>query len=348
MVVRHHLSGVTGGLFTAFPLTALLPVPILPVVQMLEREMTRYTPLTSLPDLVVPLGALVLLLLLAPAAMAQTPDAQEGYLLSGKLHAEPDSFSDEVQAIGRDERVRVVPVADEEGWHVVYRAGESQPLGYTFRPFISRLGSSDLAALQADGEQPLTPATTEDDKLPGVVFSESLTDDGVLVQVEEWANVRVGPGVSTEAFGVIRPHVPFRVLEVNRGWGKIKLEGEHEYGYVSGSLLHRVDEPEDEPAQESVAEDAEARTAFTISGASAGGSATLGDDEEAGEAPEEAGVEETTGVVYVTRTGHKYHRADCKHLRSVKFAMPLAEAMQDFAPCRTCTPPTRPLDEPEP
>lgn len=282
----------------------------------------------------------VLSTLLAAPAIAQP--AQEGYLLAGKLHAEPDSFSGEVAAIGRDERVRVVPVEGEAGWHAVYRDGESQPAGYAFRPFVSRLGSSELAALQSD-DGPITSPTPEDDgKLPGVVFADGLTaSDGVLVRVEQWANVRTGPGVGNEAFGVIRPGVPFRVLEIDRGWGKVQLGGEPPFGYVSGSLLRRVEEPAaaapvaegpEEPEEET-----SPRTTLTITGAAAGGSATLGEAAGAEDAP---GLEETTGIVYVTRTGHKYHRADCKHLRSIKFAMPLAEAMLDFAPCRTCNPPT--------
>lgn len=306
---------------------------------MVEKEMLRSLPhrLASLLFVVLALGAL------ATTGRAQSDPASEGYLLDGKLHAEPDSFSDEVAPLSRNERVRVVPVPDEAGWHAVYRLGDGQPVGYAFRPFVSRLSSSELDALQSDGA-PLAPqATSSDDdgKLPGVVFADA-EGEGVLVRVEQWANVRTGPGVSHEAFGVIRPDVPFHVLQIDRGWGKVRLEGPHPYGYVSGSLLHRVTEPVAETQAP-----AEPRTTLTISGASAGGSATLGDAAEAEEAA--PGLEETTGIVYVTRTGHKYHRADCKHLRSVKFAMPLAEAMLDFAPCRTCTPPTSlPDDEPMP
>src|SRR5690606_30467343 len=296
--------------------------------------------LPSLLLVVIALGVL------ATAGMAQTGTAQEGYLLDGKLHAEPDSFSDEVAPLSRDERVRVVPIEDEAGWYAVYRSGEGQPAGYAFRPFVSRLGSSELAALQSDGVPLASQATVSDDdgKLPGIVFAETEAR-GVLVRVEQWANVRTGPGISYDAFGVIRPDVPFRVLEIERGWGKVELEGAHRYGYVSGSLLHRVMEPVVETPMPAPAEP-EPHTSLTISGASAGGSATLGEAAEAEAAP---GLEETTGIVYVTRTGHKYHRADCKHLRSVKFAMPLAEAMLDFAPCRTCAPPTSlPTDEPTP
>ena len=292
------------------------------------------------------LGLAVLLLAAWPVA-AQTPAgqpsvpeaapaAQEGYLLADELYAAPDSFSDKVPAVGRTERVRVVPVDGKEGWHAVYTDGAAEPSGYAFRPYVSRLGTSDLAALQqSDGTE---------GRLPEVVFAEGLTEaDGVLTRVEVWANVRVGPGVSAEAFGVLRPDVPFRVVAVERGWGKVKLQGEPGFGYVAGSLLRRVEEAVAAEAEE---EAGSGRSALTVSGASAGGSATLGD---AAEAEDVSGVEETTGIVYVTRTGHKYHRATCKHLRSVKFALPLAEAMMDFAPCRTCRPPTRlPDDLPAP
>lgn len=300
------------------------------------------------------LGLAVFLLTAWPTA-AQTPSsapaetsvAQQGYLLVGELHAEPDPSSDVTPTIGRDERVSVVPVDGKAGWHAVYRDGADQPIGYAFRPFVSRLGSADLAALQQpDGTQipKRSPSEAGRDRLPAVVLAEGLSaEHGVLTRVEEWANVRVGPGVGTEAFGVLRPDVSFRVIAIERGWGKIKLQGDPEYGYVSGSLLHRVEETE-EPVVADVEPDS-GRSVLTISGASAGGSATLGDAEDGAEVEEVAGVEETTGIVYVTRTGHKYHRATCKHLRSVKFAMPLAEAMMDFAPCRTCRPPTQVPDD---
>ena len=153
-----------------------------------------------------------------------------------------------------------------------------------------------------------------------------------------------GPGVTNEAFGVIRPFTPFRVVTIDRGWGKVLLSGEPSAGYVSGSLLHRVDEP----VAESVAEATQGGVALTgeaAGGRSSLGGAIVGDPTAGDEATEEAdapGIEETTGIVYVTRTGRKYHRANCKHLRSVKFAIPIAEAMLDFAPCRTCVPPVQP------
>lgn len=45
------------------------------------------------------------------------------------------------------------------------------------------------------------------------------------------------------------------------------------------------------------------------------------------------------GQVYVTRTGAKYHRGDCKWLRYSKIPISLEEAKQQYGPCRTCNPP---------
>lgn len=307
------------------------------------------------------LGLLFLCAMAAPS-LAQTPDAppvrdvsEEGYLLAGKLHQTPDPFSDEVQPVGRDERVRIVPAVGAPGWFAVYRIGETTPSGFAFRPYVSNLGSSDLAALQQPDGQAIpqrnptqTPSDGAEGRLPSVVFVEGLTRaDGVLTQVEQWANVRSGPGVGNEAFGVIRPFSPFRVVEIDRGWGKVLLQDEPGVGYVSGSLLHSVDEPDEAPIAETRPQPAQ------ITGGAAGGRSTSGraivgvpvdgDPAAVGDeavTEEEPGLEETTGIVYVTRTGKKYHRADCTHLRSMKFALPLAEAMLDFAPCRTCRPPT--------
>ncbi|MBT0663535.1 YHYH domain-containing protein [Geobacter pelophilus] len=43
-------------------------------------------------------------------------------------------------------------------------------------------------------------------------------------------------------------------------------------------------------------------------------------------------------AVYVTRTGHKYHRDGCRHLKS-KIPISLADARVSYSPCKVCTPP---------
>lgn len=44
-------------------------------------------------------------------------------------------------------------------------------------------------------------------------------------------------------------------------------------------------------------------------------------------------------IVYVTRSGTKYHRAGCRHLSKSMIPMPLKEAVQRYAPCSVCRPP---------
>lgn len=45
-------------------------------------------------------------------------------------------------------------------------------------------------------------------------------------------------------------------------------------------------------------------------------------------------------VVYITRTGEKYHRGTCSYLKSSKIAVTLQEAVsRGFTPCSRCNPP---------
>jgi hypothetical protein len=44
-------------------------------------------------------------------------------------------------------------------------------------------------------------------------------------------------------------------------------------------------------------------------------------------------------TVYVTRTGKKYHRDGCVHLKS-RIPISLKEAKARYAPCKVCMPPT--------
>jgi hypothetical protein len=48
---------------------------------------------------------------------------------------------------------------------------------------------------------------------------------------------------------------------------------------------------------------------------------------------------EPTVTVYVTRTGEKYHRDDCRYLLRNKIAMQLDQAAARFSPCSVCLPP---------
>ena len=44
-------------------------------------------------------------------------------------------------------------------------------------------------------------------------------------------------------------------------------------------------------------------------------------------------------IVYITRTGSKYHRGTCRHLSESKIPMDLEEARRVLEPCKVCQPP---------
>jgi hypothetical protein len=49
--------------------------------------------------------------------------------------------------------------------------------------------------------------------------------------------------------------------------------------------------------------------------------------------------DESRATVYVTRTGERYHRGSCHHLRRSKFAVSISEAKrQGYTPCKVCRP----------
>ena len=54
----------------------------------------------------------------------------------------------------------------------------------------------------------------------------------------------------------------------------------------------------------------------------------------------EAAQDPATITVYITETGEKYHRGDCRYLRQSKIAVSLKEAIQrGYGPCSVCKPP---------
>ncbi len=52
-----------------------------------------------------------------------------------------------------------------------------------------------------------------------------------------------------------------------------------------------------------------------------------------------AQVQPKTEIVYVTRTGSKYHRGTCSYLRKSKIPMDLKLAASNYSPCSVCRPP---------
>jgi hypothetical protein len=62
------------------------------------------------------------------------------------------------------------------------------------------------------------------------------------------------------------------------------------------------------------------------------------DKEEIKEPP--ATPQEKEIIVYITRTGKKYHRAGCRYLKKSKIPITLKEAKRrGYTPCKVCKPP---------
>ena len=48
-----------------------------------------------------------------------------------------------------------------------------------------------------------------------------------------------------------------------------------------------------------------------------------------------------TQTVYITKTGKKYHRVDCKYLSKSSYSINLSDAKaKGYEPCKVCKPPT--------
>ena len=45
-------------------------------------------------------------------------------------------------------------------------------------------------------------------------------------------------------------------------------------------------------------------------------------------------------IVYITKSGAKYHRSECRHLSKSKTPIDLKSAKEKYSPCGTCKPPS--------
>jgi hypothetical protein len=50
--------------------------------------------------------------------------------------------------------------------------------------------------------------------------------------------------------------------------------------------------------------------------------------------------EEKEIIVYITKSGTKYHRSECRHLSKSKVPIDLESAKEKYSPCSTCKPPS--------
>jgi hypothetical protein len=292
---------------------------------------------------------------------------QVGYLLTADLFTRPSVLAVSAGPISRSERVRVVPYPDRRGWFEVYSASDSRLLGYAYQPYVSRFGAEGPEALPLP-EAGVVPAAAEIEEqrsvslpsppppgrqLPEVAFSEPHASS-VRCTVRLWSNVRHGPGLGYEAFGVIRPGVPFGVQTMEEGWGMVGLE-QYGVGYVSHDLLGCT------PAA-TVPAPLAPLPIGAVSFPHSGELAAAGPAHDFPVAPQSkhdpathgatqasalralltaAGIDPET-VVYVAPTNGRFHRKTCEHLSEEPHPLSLTEAMMDHPPCARCVPLTLP------
>jgi len=111
-----------------------------------------------------------------------------------------------------------------------------------------------------------------------------------------------------QGYGHAYVRYPFQYMELFRSYERVARE--------SGKGLWAVDSPEQSSHQHS----------STV------------ESENAGKTDAVETKDDGT-LVYVTRSGKKYHREQCRFLSKTKIPMPLDEARRKYSPCSICNPP---------
>ncbi|MCB1188458.1 hypothetical protein KDL29_14945 [bacterium] len=79
-----------------------------------------------------------------------------------------------------------------------------------------------------------------------------------------------------------------------------------------------------------------AQAAYSVNGSAGSFAAQV---MQQGQPLSEREIDPKTYVVYVTKTGKKYHLDGCQYLRQSKIKTTLAEARKAYDPCKVCKPP---------
>lgn len=202
----------------------------------------------------------------------------------------------------KGERVTAEPVPDAEGWYVIYTHESGAT---TPRGYLL-----NPMIIESTG----TPATTAS------LSADAAPPDGPAQAryALRAANVRAEPSTASVILAQIGEGDEVSVFRYEDGWALIDLtkvtsltergrQLNARMGFVSGELVGRAP-PADSTANAQPATD----------------------------------PVDSANTVYITRTGSKYHRANCRHLRRSKIPTDLEAALANgYEPCRVCHPPTK-------
>lgn len=318
------------------------------------------------------LSLLLALVTLSTAAAQDQPT--EGYVTSLRsIYEAPDANSNTVGFIRPGEYVRLEHVHSLV--YKVYKGDEASAAGYVVYPKVSPdkntgpASPTEVVASQTRGVSASTGTIRRTSGDPGDVTVGTVTDYSTAVRaasygslrwVHRFSNIRSGTGTDTDIVAQLPPGTPVKIGATIGKWANVfradedVLDPERALGFVHTSLLKEAPPEEkkvvsaptiakEDAAKEDVTNDpsseqgeAEARLA-DVSILQALGSDPVESveshihDGEAGDVAEH--------IVYVTKTGTKYHLESCRHLRKSKRAITLQEARdKKFEACKTCKP----------
>ncbi|NBC15918.1 MAG: hypothetical protein GVY18_01240 [Bacteroidetes bacterium] len=242
------------------------------------------------------------LLLLTLLALDAQAQAITGTLRVNQILREEPDGRLTTTMLEKGEAITAEPIPDAEGWYAIYTHEGSTS---TLRGYLLN------PMIQRTG----TPTTTASLGREG---RDAPARPARVRYIQRAANVRAEPSTSSVVLAHLAAGDEVGVYRYEDGWALVDLaevtsltetgrQLTARLGFVSGELVGRA------PPADSTAN-----------------------------APLDSAPADSTDTVYLTRTGSKYHRATCRHLRRSKIPTDLEAALATgYEPCRVCRPPTK-------
>lgn len=311
----------------------------------------------------------LLLSLFAVSIASAQEEPTEGYVTSLRsIYEAPDANSNTVGFIRPGEFVRLEHVHSLV--YKVFRKDETSAAGYVVYPKISAEQNSapatptEVVESQTRGSSASTGTIRRTSGNSNDISVGTVTDYSTAIRaasygslrwVHRFSNIRSGTGTDTDIVAQLPPGTPVKIGATIGNWANVfradedVLDPERALGFVHTSLLKEAPPEErakivsapivsstDETRSDKAASDEDTARLADVSILQALSSDPVTVEEEGHEHAEGDVVEH---IVYVTKTGTKYHLESCRHLRKSKRSMTLQEAKDKrYEACKTCKP----------
>ena len=314
----------------------------------------------------------VLLALFVVSSASAQQDPTEGYVISLRsIYEGPDANSNTVGFLRPGEYVRLEHVHSLV--YKVYRNEETAAAGYVVYPKLSEKRitqpptPAEVVTSDARGESASTGTVRRTSGDPSSISRGTVTEYstavraasfGTLRWVHRFSNIRAGTGTDTNVIAQLPPGTPVKIGTTIGSWANVfradedVLDPDRALGFVHTSLLHEappeepvavVSKPEIKPetakSDGATKQDSNGDSQARLADVSI--LQSLGQQEAPTETAEHDVLNAATAehIVYVTKTGTKYHTENCRHLRKSKRPITLQEARDKrFEACKTCKP----------